>query len=70
MTKEELYLLLLITPILLAQSIYLFLDARKNGHLYWFWGIWGLIQTPTPLIFYLLFAKKIWKKFKKRERIE
>ncbi|XXM74027.1 sigmaY antisigma factor component [Lysinibacillus sphaericus] len=70
MTKDEMYLLLLIIPVLLAQSIYLFLDARKNGHLYWFWGLWGLIQTPMPLIFYMLFAKKIWKKSRKRERVE
>lgn len=70
MTKEEIYLLLLIIPVLLAQSIYLFLDARKNGHHFWFWGLWGLIQTPMPLIFYFIFAKKIWKKYKKGERIE
>ena len=67
MTKEELYLLPIILPILLAQSIFLFIDARKNGHNYWFWGIWGLIQSPMPLLFYFLFAKKIWRK-KEKER--
>ncbi|BCB02882.1 sigmaY antisigma factor component [Bacillus sp. KH172YL63] len=68
MTKEELYIFLLLIPILLAQSMYLFIDARKNGHHYWFWGIWGLIQCPMPLLFYFLFAKKVWKKYKARER--
>lgn len=68
MTKEELYILPLVIPILLTQSIYLFIDARKNGHNYWFWGIWGLIQCPFPLIFYFIFAKKIWKKSKTGER--
>ncbi|MFC7784888.1 MULTISPECIES: sigmaY antisigma factor component [Rossellomorea] len=68
MTKEELYILPLVIPILLTQSIYLFIDARKNGHNYWFWGIWGLIQCPFPLIFYFIFAKKIWRKFKAGER--
>ncbi|MGM0852051.1 MAG: sigmaY antisigma factor component [Bacillota bacterium] len=68
MTKEELYILPLVIPILLTQSIYLFIDARKNGHNYWFWGIWGLIQCPFPLIFYFIFVKKIWRKFKAGER--
>ncbi|MCA1061902.1 sigmaY antisigma factor component [Rossellomorea sp. AcN35-11] len=64
MTKDELYILPIVIPILLIQSIYLFIDARKNGHHYWFWGIWGLIQCPFPLLFYLIFAKKLWKKDK------
>ncbi|MCA1059655.1 sigmaY antisigma factor component [Rossellomorea aquimaris] len=68
MIKEDLLLLFLVIPILLIQSIYLFIDARKNGHQYWFWGIWGLIQCPFPIIFYLLFAKKIWRKLKAGER--
>ncbi|WP_044337825.1 hypothetical protein [Rossellomorea aquimaris] len=68
MTKEELYILPLVIPILLTQSIYLFIDARKNGHNYWFWGIWGLIQCPFPLIFYFIFAKKMLRKFKAGER--
>ncbi|WP_350448830.1 hypothetical protein [Rossellomorea vietnamensis] len=41
MTREELYILPIVIPLLLVQSIYLFIDARKNGHQYWFWGIWG-----------------------------
>ncbi|MGG3914802.1 sigmaY antisigma factor component [Rossellomorea vietnamensis] len=62
MTREELYILLIVIPLLLVQSIFLFIDARKNGHQYWFWGIWGLIQCPMPLIFYFIFAKKVFRR--------
>jgi hypothetical protein len=50
--------------ILLTQSTFLFIDARKHGHNYWFWGIIGLIQAPMPTLFYLLFARRIWKRKK------
>jgi hypothetical protein len=48
--------------ILLTQSIFLFIDARRNGHNYWLWGIIGLIQAPMPTLFYLFFVRKVWKK--------
>ncbi|MFD2681086.1 sigmaY antisigma factor component [Bacillus seohaeanensis] len=67
MTKEELYILPFVIILLLIQSIFLFTDARKRGHNYWFWGLWGLIQCPFPIIFYLLFARKVWKRNKHRE---
>lgn len=54
MNNVDLILLPILAIILLIQSIYLFIDARKNGMNYWFWGIIGLIQVPMPLIFYLL----------------
>lgn len=57
-------LLLLVGVILLSQSIYLFIDARKHGHNYWVWGIVGLIQAPMPTLFYLIFIRKIWKRKK------
>jgi|GEM_PF-2325557 len=47
--------------ILLSQSTYLFLHARKHGHLYWFWGIVGLIQAPIPLIVYFLLIRKVYR---------
>lgn len=56
--------LIAIGLILLTQSTFLFIDARKHGHNYWFWGIIGLIQAPMPTLFYLLFARKIWKRKK------
>ncbi|WP_080847582.1 sigma-Y antisigma factor component [Cytobacillus gottheilii] len=52
--------------ILICQSIYLFRDARKNGHNYWFWGIIGMIQAPMPLLVYLFFIKKQGRKNDKR----
>lgn len=54
MIKIDLYVLPLVAVILLTQSIFLFIDAKKNGMNYWFWGIIGLIQAPMPVIFYLL----------------
>ncbi|ARU61194.1 sigmaY antisigma factor component [Tumebacillus avium] len=62
MTHQELLALATILPIMLLQSTWLFLSARKHGHNRWFWGIWGLIQCPFPTIFYLLFARKIFRK--------
>lgn len=56
--------LITIGVILLCQSIFLFIDARKNGHNYWLWGILGLIQAPMPTLFYLLFVRKKWKRKK------
>ncbi|MFD2172200.1 sigmaY antisigma factor component [Tumebacillus lipolyticus] len=62
MTPTEILVLSLVIPILLAQSTWLFLNARKHGHNRWFWGIWGLIQCPFPTLFYLFFARKIFRK--------
>jgi hypothetical protein len=64
MTEEEVLTLLLVAPIMLLQSLFLFTDARKKGHKYWFWGIWGLIQCPLPLLFYFIFARKVLNKNK------
>lgn len=54
--------IIMVVVILLLQSIYLFLDARKRNHNYWLWGIVGLIQAPMPTLFYLLFVRKIFRK--------
>ncbi|SDN12048.1 sigma-Y antisigma factor component [Bacillus sp. OK048] len=62
--SEELSLsvIILVVAILLLQSIFLFLDARKRNHNYWLWGIVGLIQAPMPTLFYLVFVRKIFQK--------
>ena len=62
--NEELspVMLAVVVVILLVQSLFLFTNARKHGHNYWLWGILGLIQAPMPLLFYLIFARKIWRK--------
>lgn len=63
MTEEvSLPLLIVVGVILICQSTFLFIDARKRGHNYWLWGIVGLIQVPMPTLFYLLFARKILKR--------
>ncbi|UII56842.1 sigma-Y antisigma factor component [Cytobacillus spongiae] len=54
-------LLIVVAIILICQSIFLFMDARKHGHNYWFWGIIALIQAPMPTIVYLIFVRKIWQ---------
>ncbi|BFT75930.1 MULTISPECIES: sigmaY antisigma factor component [Paenibacillus] len=53
-----------IALILLVQSTWLFVDARKRSARYpWFWGIWGILQAPTPLIVYLFAVRKIHRTF-------
>ncbi|EKN70223.1 sigma-Y antisigma factor component [Neobacillus bataviensis LMG 21833] len=53
---------IIVVLILMMQSIYLFIDARKRNHNYWLWGIVGLIQAPMPTLFYLIFVRKIFRK--------
>lgn len=66
MTEEiSIPLLIVVAVILISQSIFLFLDARKHGHNYWLWGIIGLIQAPVPTLVYLIFVKKLWQKKEK-----
>lgn len=55
-------MIIIVAAILLSQSIFLFLDARKRNHNYWLWGIVGLIQAPMPTLFYLIFVRKIFRK--------
>ncbi|MDP4163203.1 MAG: sigma-Y antisigma factor component [Bacillota bacterium] len=57
-------LIVLLAVILLAQSIFLFLNARKHNHNYWLWGIIGLFQAPIPILLYLIFVRKILQKNK------
>lgn len=51
-----------IAVLMLSQSTFLFLDAQKRNANPWLWGIWGLIQCPTPLVIYFIFVRKIFKK--------
>lgn len=55
------YQWLAVAAILLAQGTWIFLDARKRGDRAWLWGLYGLIQFPTPLIIYLL-VTRYWGK--------
>ncbi|HUC93040.1 MAG TPA: sigmaY antisigma factor component [Paenibacillus sp.] len=60
-----LWLLIVLPVILLSQATWLFLDARKRAKYPWFWGLWGLIQTPMPFILYWLIVRIDWKKIKR-----
>lgn len=53
-----------IALLLISQSTWMFIDARKHGHNYWLWGTLGLIQFPTYLLIYLIFARKIFHRKK------
>lgn len=64
--EYSLPVILMVVAILLIQSIFLFLDARKHNHNYWLWGIIGLIQAPMPTIFYLIFVRKIFHRRTKK----
>jgi hypothetical protein len=59
---EILVTIVLVAPILLAQSILLFRDAKKKGAYSWFWGIWGLIHFPLPAIFYYFIVIRPFRK--------
>ncbi|OIJ19425.1 transcriptional regulator [Anaerobacillus alkalidiazotrophicus] len=69
MTTFELYVLFpLIILILLLQSTLLFIDAKKKRGFAWFWGLWGLIQFPLPLLFYFIFVILPHKRKQNKER--
>ena len=60
-------LLIGLIVVLLLQGSWLFVDARKREANAWFWGLWGFIQTPMPILFYWLFViKKIHKRREQR----
>jgi hypothetical protein len=61
---------LLIAVILFTQAFWLFTDASKRGANKWLWGIWGLIQAPSPLLLYLLIVRKILSHNKKEKRLK
>ncbi|TCZ78765.1 sigma-Y antisigma factor component [Paenibacillus albiflavus] len=65
MTIADIPIWVVLTAILLlfSQSVILFLHARHHNHkFYWLWGLFGIIQFPSPTILYILFAVKPWRK--------
>ena len=60
---------ILLAVILFSQAIWLFTDAGKRNANKWLWGLWGLIQFPTPLLLYLLIVQKILSKDQRKKRI-
>lgn len=65
--ENEVWPWLIIAFVLIAQSTWLFIDARKSGSMFWFWGLWGLLQFPTPLIFYWIIVRKGWFRRRRAE---
>ncbi|WP_040948762.1 hypothetical protein [Gorillibacterium massiliense] len=53
-----LWAIILVGVLLLGQGTWLFLDARGRSRYPWLWGIWGLIQCPTPFVVYLFVVRK------------
>ncbi|MNE85697.1 Negative regulatory protein YxlD [compost metagenome] len=60
-----LWALILIALLLLAQSTWMFIDARKRGRRAWLWGLWGVLNCPSPLIVYLLAV--VWVDYRKEK---
>lgn len=57
LTEVPVFAYILIAILLISQSLFLFFHSRKHGHLKWFWGIWGCLNAPTPLVVYVLWIK-------------
>ncbi|MHA6480502.1 sigmaY antisigma factor component [Paenibacillus sp. strain BS8-2] len=65
--KNSVWFWSLLAVMLITQSTWLFIDARKRGSSYWFWGLWGLIQCPLPSITYWLFVRRgLWRQLKQK----
>jgi hypothetical protein len=65
--EAKILLVIIIIPILLAQSSWIFRDARRRGEKrYWLWGLFGLINAPQSLIIYLIVTRIIIDKKKKK----
>ncbi|SDG47739.1 hypothetical protein SAMN04488542_14613 [Fontibacillus panacisegetis] len=56
--------LVLIALLLLIQSTWMFIDARKRGRRAWLWGLWGVLNCPSSLIVYLLVV--VWADYRKK----
>lgn len=66
MTKELIIILAIAAPLLIAQAVWIFTDARKRGEkYYWLWGLLGLTNVPQGLIVYLIVTRIILDKKKK-----
>lgn len=64
-TDMPIWFWLLIAAVLLSQSAWLFIDARKRESYPWLWGLWGLIQFPMPLLVYAVVVRKALRRSRK-----
>ncbi len=71
MTRNQLILVLIIvSPLLLAQAAWIFTDSRKRGEkYYWLWGLFGLINVPQSLIVYLIVTRIILNRNKDTNKL-
>jgi len=66
MAQMEWLLWLGMGMILFAQSTGLFLHARSRGRKAWFWGLWGLVNFPLPMLTY--FTLHAWYSRKQKRK--
>lgn len=65
--KDLIVILVFVFPILLVQGIWIFKDAKRRGEkLYWLWGLFGVINTPSNLLIYLIVTRVIFKNDKQK----
>jgi hypothetical protein len=51
----------LLAAVLLSQSLWIYLDARKRGDHKFLWGFFGLLNCPSSLLVYLLVTRILVK---------
>jgi len=62
------YVWVILPPVLFAQGTWLFVDARRRYSFPWFWGLWGMISFPLPIVLYLLIVRRMDRRYiNKRE---
>lgn len=66
MQSLQVWVFVALALVLLGQSTFLFVDARKRGRFPWLWGLWGLTQFPTPLLVYWIVVRTSLFRKKKR----
>ncbi|GGC99219.1 hypothetical protein GCM10011389_03080 [Pontibacillus salipaludis] len=54
----------LIALLLVSQSTFLFVQAKKIGKAPWFWALIGLVQVPMPTVAFFVMKKLLWEKRK------
>lgn len=54
-----LYAWIIIGIILLVQGFWIFNDANKRGMNKWLWGLFGLLNSPSNLIMYLIVSRAV-----------
>ena len=60
----------IVLPILFAQGLWIFKDAKKRGEKhYWLWGIFGLLNAPGNLIIYLIITRVIIDRYNKSNKL-